>query len=134
LQEQGEDADPNQLRNWVNALGGECRVRADRDLLYRVFVNLGRNAFDAGANTVTVRTQNGGAFLLVDVSDNGPGVPKNVVAQLFKPFTTGGRAGGAGLGLAIARDLVRAHGGEIVLSTTGADGTTFRFTLPATVH
>jgi len=57
-----------------------------------------------------------------------------VVAQLFKPFTTGGRAGGAGLGLAIARDLVRAHGGEIVLTETGPDGTTFRFTLPATAH
>jgi signal transduction histidine kinase len=132
LQEQGEDADPNTLRNWVNGLGSERRVRGDRDLLYRVFINLGRNAFDAGANTVTVRATNGGAHVLVDVTDNGPGVPKDVVAQLFKPFTTGGRAGGAGLGLAIARDLVRAHGGEIVLSETGPTGTTFRFTLPAT--
>jgi len=134
LQEQGEDSDPNTLRNWVNDLAGERRVKADRDLLYRVFVNLGRNAFDAGASTVTVRTQNGGAYLLVDVADNGPGVPKDVVAQLFKPFTTGGRAGGAGLGLAIARDLVRAHGGEIAMTDTGPSGTTFRFTLPATVH
>lgn len=133
LQEQGEDADPNLLRNWVNGLG-ERKVRADRDLLYRVFVNLGRNAFDAGANTVTVKSQNGGAYVLVDVADNGPGVPTDVVAQLFKPFTTGGRAGGAGLGLAIARDLVRAHGGEIAMTTTGPTGTTFRFTLPATVH
>src|SRR3954471_8230152 len=131
LQEQGEDADPNLPRNWVNGLG-ESKVRADRDQLYRVFVNLGRNAFDAGANTVTVRSQNGGQYVLVDVADNGPGVPKDVVAQLFKPFTTGGRAGGAGLGLAIARDLVRAHGGEIAMTATGPGGTTFRFTLPAT--
>ena len=107
---------------------------ADRDLLYRVFINLGRNAFDAGANTVTVRAENGGAYVLVDVSDNGPGVPSDVVAQLFRPFTTGGRAGGAGLGLAIARDLVRAHGGDIAMAETGPDGTTFRFSLPATVH
>jgi signal transduction histidine kinase len=134
LQEQGEDADPNLLRNWINALQGERRVRADRDLLYRVFVNLGRNAFDAGASTVTVRSGNGGAYMRVDVSDNGPGVPKDVAVQLFKPFTTGGRAGGAGLGLAIARDLVRAHGGEIEMTETGPQGTTFRFTLPATVH
>jgi signal transduction histidine kinase len=133
LQEQGEDSDPNTLRNWVNALG-ERRVQADRDLLYRVFINLGRNAFDAGANTVTVRAENGGDCVLVDVSDNGPGVPGAVVAQLFRPFTTGGRAGGAGLGLAIARDLVRAHGGDIAMATTGPDGTTFRFSLPATVH
>jgi signal transduction histidine kinase len=134
LQEQGEDSDPNTLRNWVNALGGERRVQADRDLLYRVFINLGRNAFDAGANTVTVRAENGGDYVLVDVSDNGPGVPGDVVAQLFRPFTTGGRAGGAGLGLAIARDLVRAHGGDIAMATTGPGGTTFRFSLPATVH
>ena len=134
LQEQGEDSDPNLLRNWVNALGGECRVRADRDLLYRVFVNLGRNAFDAGASTLTIKAQNSGAFLLVSLSDNGPGVPADVAAQLFKPFTTGGRAGGAGLGLCIARDLVRAHGGEIVLAETGSQGTTFRFTLPMNGH
>jgi signal transduction histidine kinase len=133
LQEQGEDSDPNLLRNWVNGLG-ERKVRADRDLLYRVFINLGRNAFDAGANTVTVKSQNGGAFVLVDVADNGPGVPTDVAAQLFKPFTKGGRAGGAGLGLAIARDLVRAHGGEIAMTATGPTGTTFRFTLPATLH
>jgi signal transduction histidine kinase len=133
LQEQGEDADPNLLRNWVNALG-ERRVRADRDLLYRVFINLGRNAFDAGASTVTVKAQNGGTYVLVDVSDNGPGVPGDVVAQLFRPFTTGGRAGGAGLGLAIARDLVRAHGGDIAMAETGPGGTTFRFSLPVTVH
>jgi len=134
LQEQGEDSDPNVVRNWVNALGGERRIRADRDLLYRVFVNLGRNAFDAGAATVTIKAQTGGAFLLVGVSDNGPGVPADVASQLFKPFTTGGRAGGAGLGLCIARDLVRAHGGEIALAETGPTGTTFRFTLPLNGH
>jgi signal transduction histidine kinase len=61
-------------------------------------------------------------------------VPKDVVEQLFRPFTKGGRAGGAGLGLAIARDLVRAHGGEIVMTGTGPAGTTFRFTLPVTMH
>src|SRR5476651_2168737 len=130
LQEQGEDSDPNEIRNWVNALGSERRVHADRDLLYRVLVNLGRNAFDAGATTVTVAARSSGAYLLIDVTDNGNGVPSHVVSQLFRPFTTGGRAGGAGLGLAIARELVRAHGGEIVLSHTGATGTTFQFTLP----
>jgi signal transduction histidine kinase len=130
LQEQGEDSDPNVLRNWINALSAECRIRADRDLLYRVFVNLGRNAFDAGASTVTITKQNGGAFLIVSVGDNGPGIPPDVAPQLFRPFTTGGRAGGAGLGLCIARELVRAHGGEIVLAETGPGGTTFQFTLP----
>ena len=58
------------------------------------------------------------------------GVPDAVRSQVFQPFTTGGRAGGAGLGLAIARDLVRAHGGDIALLESNGKGTTFRFTLP----
>jgi signal transduction histidine kinase len=130
LQEQGEDRDPNLLRTWTNEIRGDRMVRADRDLLYRVFLNLGRNAFEAGATSVTVRARANGDYLMIDVADNGPGVPAAVADQLFRPFTTGGRAGGAGLGLAIARDLVRAHGGDIALSETGAQGTTFRFTLP----
>jgi signal transduction histidine kinase len=131
LQEQGEDRDPNLVRNWVNEVGGEQQARADRDLLYRVFVNLGRNAFEAGASTVTVRSRADGGDLAIDVCDNGPGVPRDLVEGVFRPFVTGGRAGGAGLGLAIARDLVCAHGGDIAISETSAQGTTFRFTLPA---
>lgn len=129
LQEQGEDRDPNQLRAWLNEIGGD-RVKVDRDLLYRVFLNLGRNAFECGATSVTVRSRAHGGFLLIDVVDNGPGVPPAVASQLFRPFTTGGRAGGAGLGLAIARDLVRLHGGDITLLESSDQGTTFRFTLP----
>lgn len=129
LQEQGEDRDPNLLRVWQNEIHSD-RVMADRDLLYRVFLNLGRNAFECGATSVTVRCRADGRFLLIDVVDNGPGIPSAVASQLFQPFTTGGRAGGAGLGLAIARDLVRLHGGEITLAESSDQGTTFRFTLP----
>ena len=130
LQEQGEDSNPNIVREWVNAVAHDQQARADRDLLYRVFVNLGRNAFEAGATAVTVRARTGDRYLTIDVTDNGPGVPQEVVAEIFRPFITGGRPGGAGLGLAIARDLVRAHGGDIAIAETSAGGTTFRFTLP----
>jgi signal transduction histidine kinase len=130
LQEQGEDSNPNVVRHWVNECSEDRPLRADRDLLYRVFVNLGRNAFEAGATTVTVRSHANGGNFEVDVADNGPGVPQAVAAQIFRPFATGGRAGGAGLGLAIARDLVRIHGGDIALAESSAAGTTFRFTLP----
>ena len=130
LQEQGEDSAPNLVRAWHNEIGEGRSARADRDVLYRVFVNLGRNAFEAGATNVTVRSRAGAGYLLIDVADNGPGVPQAVAAQLFRPFNTGGRAGGAGLGLAIARDLVRAHGGDIALTETGTGGSTFCFTLP----
>jgi signal transduction histidine kinase len=130
LQEQGEDSNPNIVRDWINEVAHNQPARADRDLLYRVFVNLGRNAFEAGATTVTVRARTNGADLAVDVCDNGPGVPQELADGVFRPFVTGGRAGGAGLGLAIARDLVRAHGGDIAIADTGKQGTTFRFTLP----
>jgi signal transduction histidine kinase len=130
LQEAGEDRDPNLLRDWRDEIVGECRVTADRDLLYRVLVNLGRNAFDAGATEVAVRARQRSGLMLIDVADNGPGVPPVVASQLFRPFTTGGRSNGTGLGLAIARDLVRAHGGDIALMETSDRGSTFRFTLP----
>lgn len=130
LQEAGEDRDPNLLRDWRDEIVGECRVTADRDLLYRVMVNLGRNAFDAGATEVSVRARARGELMSIDIADNGPGVPPAVASQLFRPFTTGGRASGTGLGLAIARDLVRAHGGDIALMETSDRGSTFRFTLP----
>jgi signal transduction histidine kinase len=131
LQEQGEENNPNNLCNWVNAVPLGLQVRADRDLLYRVFVNLGRNAFEAGATTVTVAARADERQVVVDVTDNGPGVPPELAANVFRPFVTGGRNSGAGLGLAIARDLVGAHGGDIVVAETGAQGTTFRFTLPS---
>lgn len=130
LQEQGEDRDPNLVRLWRSEVSADLRVRADRDLLYRVFANLGRNAFDAGAKAVAVRARTDGESVQIDVEDDGPGIPDAVASQLFKPFTTGGRAGGAGLGLAIARDLVQVHGGDIALVATGPKGTVFRFTLP----
>ncbi len=130
LQEAGEDRDPNLLRDWRDEIVGECRVTADRDLLYRVMVNLGRNAFDAGATEVVVRARSRGGLMSIDIADNGPGVPPVVASQLFRPFTTGGRSSGTGRGLAIARDLVRAHGGDIALMETSDHGSTFRFTLP----
>jgi signal transduction histidine kinase len=130
LQEQGEDSTPNIVRHWVNDVGADQQVRADRDLLYRVFLNLGRNAFEAGAATVTVNACAAGPDLQVDVADDGPGVPAEVTVQIFRPFVSGGRASGAGLGLAIARDLVRLHGGDIVLAKSSIEGSTFRFTLP----
>jgi signal transduction histidine kinase len=130
LQEQGEDSNPNIVRNWVNTVPPEQQARADRDLLYRVLSNLGRNAFEAGATEVRVASRPINGALQVEVSDNGPGVPQELADGIFRPFVTGGRAGGAGLGLAIARDLVVAHGGDIAVAETGAHGTTFRFTLP----
>ena len=68
-------------------------------------------------------------MLAVEIADDGPGLPEAVRSDLFRPFAGSARRGGAGLGLAIARDLMVAHGGDIELVSTGASGTTFRLTL-----
>ena len=67
---------------------------------------------------------------MIDVRDTGPGIPDTALGSLFIPFATSGHAGGTGLGLATARDLLRAHGGELSLVETGPHGTCFRLTLP----
>ena len=64
--------------------------------------------------------------------DHGPGVRENLRDRLFEPFVSAApEAGGAGLGLAIARELTRAMGGELALTRTGAEGSTFQIALPA---
>jgi signal transduction histidine kinase len=105
-------------------------VEGDRDQLYRVFLNLARNAVEAGAHVLRFAALREAAAVTIEIADDGPGLPPKARENLFRPFFGSGRPGGSGLGLAIARELVRAHGGELILvSSTGA-GTVFRLTLP----
>jgi len=112
-----------------NTVDQAILVNADRTQLFRVLANLLRNAVQAGAQSVRISAQQTSPTLTVDIADDGPGLPEAVRAELFRPFAGGTQRGGTGLGLAIARDLMVAHGGEIVLVETGAGGTTFRLTL-----
>ncbi len=112
-----------------NEVDPAIQVRADRTQLFRVLANLMRNAAQAGARTVRVAAQHNSPTLAIEVSDDGPGLPEAVRADLFRPFAGSARRGGTGLGLAIARDLMVAHGGDIELVSTGPGGTTFRLTL-----
>jgi signal transduction histidine kinase len=111
-----------------NRVPADVEVLADRDALFRVLLNLLRNAFEAGARRVVV-SASAGETVAITVSDDGPGLPPRVRESLFSPFASG-RRGGTGLGLAIARDVMRTHGGDIALETTGSEGTVFRLTLP----
>ena len=104
---------------------------ADRDQLRRVLVNLGRNAFEAGAQTVTISAENGAGGIAVSLHDDGPGLPKRAREHLFKPFAGTVRAGGTGLGLAIAREIMVAHRGDLRLVDSGDRGTVFEVDLPA---
>lgn len=113
-----------------NDIPGDLAPKLDRAQIYRALFNLMRNAAEAGAQRLSVRARCEAALLIIDIEDDGPGLPEQARANLFRPFTGSARRGGTGLGLAIARDLIRAHGGELDLIGTGATGTLFRITVP----
>ncbi|HIP77188.1 MAG TPA: HAMP domain-containing histidine kinase [Kiloniellaceae bacterium] len=115
---------------WLNEVERGFVVEADREQLYRVFGNLGRNALEAGATQVRIAARPVRDFLVIDVEDNGPGLPEEAKEHLFKPFTGSTREGGSGLGLSIAHDIMRAHGGDIRMERSDAEGTLFRLVLP----
>jgi two-component system C4-dicarboxylate transport sensor histidine kinase DctB len=110
----------------------ELAVRADRVRLEQVFVNLIQNALDAIAvhegGRIDLRVSQEGGEVDIDIADNGAGMPSEIQRRLFTPFTTG-RAEGLGLGLAIARDILREFGGDLMLVATSPEGTTFRVRL-----
>jgi signal transduction histidine kinase len=96
-----------------------------------VLANLAHNAAQAGARRIEVDARGDGERVIIEVADDGPGIPAGLRPELFKPFAVSARNGGSGLGLAIAREIVRAHGGDLVLAATGPEGTVFRIELPA---
>lgn len=116
----------------VNATLPDAVVEADREQLYRVLMNLCRNAAEAmqSHGELRISSTDTGEALVLDIADTGPGLPEAALSHLFEPFTGSARRGGTGLGLVIARDLVRGHGGELELVDTGRGGTTFRIVLP----
>jgi signal transduction histidine kinase len=116
---------------WNVQVPAGLSVQVDRDQFVRVLLNLGRNAIEAGARTVTVTAQAWAGRVSVTVADDGPGLPPRARENLFQPFAGSARAGGTGLGLAIAREVMRAHGGDIRLVDSTAAGTAFVLDLPA---
>ncbi|MEQ8806985.1 MAG: HAMP domain-containing sensor histidine kinase [Rhodospirillales bacterium] len=114
---------------WRNEVPDNIRLMADAAQMLRVFENLGRNAREAGASSVRVAAFEEGKALIVEVTDDGPGMPMQATEHLFQPFAGSAREGGTGLGLVIAREVIHAHGGEIQLARTGAEGTVFRLRL-----
>jgi signal transduction histidine kinase len=121
---------------WVTAIERNLAVDGDPDQLFRVLLNLVRNAAqalegnpDPASMQIRVTGRREGAVAILEVSDTGPGVPQRARDHLFEAFQSSSRPGGSGLGLAIAAELVRAHGGEISL-VEGTIGATFRIVIP----
>jgi len=122
---------------WRSEVDPAFMLEADPDHVYRILLNLGRNAAQAietagrdGAIVVRAQRAEDGATIFLDVEDDGPGIPDGARAHLFEAFASAKRAGGTGLGLTISRELARAHGGDIVLLKSDASGTVFRVCLP----
>src|SRR5947199_4159318 len=122
---------------WISAIERGLMIDADPDQLFRVLLNLVRNAAqalesakgDAATLQIRITGRREGSVAIIEVSDTGPGVPAKAREHLFEAFQTSGRQGGSGLGLAIAAELVRAHGGDIHL-VEGTIGATFRVSIP----
>ena len=113
------------------------QIMADRVQLQQVLMNLmlnGIEAMDDGDGELTIRsqmTENG--LLLISVSDTGVGLPSEKVDRIFNAFYTT-KPQGTGMGLAISRSIIEAHGGRLWATANAERGATFHFTLPAEVH
>ncbi len=112
------------------------QIEADPEQLHRILVNLMRNARQAiegqerETGMVRVSAERLEDAAVVRVADDGPGIPDRVRERLFHAFAGSGRSGGAGLGLAISRELAQAHGGDVDLAETGPGGSVFELRLP----
>ncbi len=111
----------------------DLTVLCDPILLERVFSNLYLNAVEALAGreraAIVTRAWLGDERTYLEVEDDGPGLDPGVADCIFEPLCTG-KAGGTGLGLALSRAILEAHGGEITATTGRGGGAAFRMWLP----
>jgi len=121
-----------------NRVPPRFQIDADSEQLFRVLLNVFSNARDAldsigttkREKRIVVEAWRKDCTVTVDIADTGPGIPSSVRDRLFQPFAGTARAGGSGLGLAISRELLQAHGGDIVLVSTDPSGTRVRLIIP----
>lgn len=126
---------PDHAIEFLVDVPAQLTLRADKEQLYRVLTNLIRNARQAIEGTAMTGIIEIGAGETeedwwIRVGDNGPGLPDKAKEYLFKPFSGSVRKGGTGLGLTVAADLVRGHGGRLELLRSDAEGSEFMIRLP----
>jgi len=120
--------------------GGDTLLLVDRIQIDTVIHSLVHNAIDAVADsaagrrliTLSAGVQDDG-WARIEVNDTGPGIATEMSNRIFEPFATT-KAKGTGMGLAMSRSMIEAHGGRIGFDTSQRSGTTFHFTLPTIAH
>jgi PAS domain S-box-containing protein len=115
----------------LNLIPDEQHLNVDPDKIERVFINLIKNAIDAMPNggKITIDSKEANGSLEISFADIGTGISNEILPKIFSPlFTT--KAQGMGLGLAICKRIIEAHGGIITVKTAKGKGTTFTVTLP----
>lgn len=129
----GDDLSKNKIDFSMQAVDAVLTVDANK--IVRVLHDLVNTAVDAFAQNggrITVISREVDGEIEIAVADNGPGIPDSILPRLFEPFATAGREKGLGLGLAICKSFVEAHGGTLRAETQIGKGTTFFIRLPAT--
>ncbi len=110
---------------------GEPRVKADREELRRAFINIFRNSVQAAQSdvSISVSTRTEGSILVISITDNGPGMTREILGRLFEPnFST--KTDGMGIGLTIVRKTIEDLNGSVGVESTPGEGTTVRIRLP----
>ena len=113
------------------------RIKGDPGKVHQCLLNLSINARDAmkengeGVLTIRVPEPTDPHWLTIEVADNGPGIPPNIIERIFDPFFTTKKKGeGTGLGLSVVYGIVKSHGGKITVDSRPAEGACFRIKLP----
>jgi signal transduction histidine kinase len=110
----------------------EIEVPVERGRIERTFTNLIGNAIEAmpSGGVIRVTAEMNGDSVVAHVEDNGPGIAPEIRSQLFQPFVSAGKRNGLGLGLALSRQTVIEHGGDMWLESVPGHGARFSFRLP----
>jgi signal transduction histidine kinase len=114
------------------SIAPEIELPVERSRMERAFVNLIANALEAmpDGGSIAISAELAGESVVVHVSDNGPGIAPEIRSQLFQPFVTAGKRNGLGLGLALSRQTVIEHGGDMWIDSQPGRGARFSFRLP----
>jgi signal transduction histidine kinase len=111
-------------------------VQVDSEAIHRALLNIVSNAFDAVEGlakpqvTIVSRSESTKGWVFLEVGDNGPGIPPEKMAEIFKPFVSTKGAKGTGLGLAVSRKILLEHGGDITVHSEPGQDCTFSLGIP----